>query len=229
MSLPLTPLSRWDSGTNQNSIPANDNSLRVEIFNTDGIADNVATQPASPDDGDWYIIPSGAAGAQWSGFAEDSVAIFYGGTWYEFTPGDGNIVSVAGTPLIFDSGSWAPYIAPSAATWGFVGGDVFDQVDVQRYDIVTEGSASTATVGKNDGLLRYNRCDGDVTFDSGEPYAAGMVFNIRATSGIELVQSGVTLTPPAGGTRSLNTGMSVQVIMTGAAAGDIVGQTVAAP
>lgn len=116
MSLPLTPFERWLSGTNQNSVPANNNSLRAEIFNTDGIADDVTVQPGSPSDGDWYIIPSGATGAQWSAFAEDSVAIFYGGTWYEFVPAQGNVVTVAGDFYIYDeSNGWEVVSIPTVA------------------------------------------------------------------------------------------------------------------
>lgn len=116
MSLPLTPYERWLSGTNQNSIPANNNSLRAEIFNTDGIADDVTAQPGSPTDGDWYIIPSGATGTQWATFAEDSVAIFYGGTWYEFVPANGNVVTVAGDFYVYDgSNGWEVVAIPSVA------------------------------------------------------------------------------------------------------------------
>lgn len=229
MSLPLTPYERWVSGTNQNSIPANNNALRTEIFNTDGIADDVTTQPGSPNDGDWYIIPNGASGDQWSGFAEDSVAIFYGGTWYEFVPQHGNKVTVDGTLVIYDeSDGWQPMTIPASATWGVISGDVFDQTDVQRYDIVTEGSAFTATPGDHDGLLRLVLAGGDVTFSDSETYTSGMTFNIRATAAISLVEDDVTLTPPAGGTLDLDAGMAVQVVMTGAATGIVIGQTVAA-
>lgn len=100
---------------------------------------------------------------------------------------------------------------------------------VQSYTIVTEGSAFTADPGTHDGLTRYNRCAGDVTFDSAEPYTAGMVFNFRATAAIELIEDGVTLTVPAGGTLELDAGMSVQVVMTSTTTGDVIGQTVAAP
>lgn len=105
MSLPLTPFERWLPGTNQNSIPANNNSLRSEIFNTDGISDAVTAQPGSPADGDWYILASTHTGSQWAGFNADSIAIFYGGTWYEFVPAEGNIVTVAGTEVMFDGSS----------------------------------------------------------------------------------------------------------------------------
>lgn len=213
MSLPLTPFERWLSGTNQNSIPANNNSLRSEIFGTDGIADDVTTQPGSPDDGDWYIIPNSATGAQWGGFAEHSVAIYYGGTWYEFVPVSGNKISVAGVLQIFNGSAWVPMTVPAS-----VGG----------YTIVTEASAFTADPGTHDGLTRYIRAGGDVTFDDAEPYTAGMVFNIRATSAIELLEDGVTLTPTYGGTLDLGSGMGVQVVFTSSMTADVNGLTVPA-
>lgn len=105
MSLPLTPFERWLPGTNQNSIPANNNSLRSEIFNTDGISDAVTAEPGSPTDGDWYILAATHTGTQWATFDMDSIAIFYGGTWYDFVPVEGNIVTVAGTEVMFDGSS----------------------------------------------------------------------------------------------------------------------------
>lgn len=247
MSKPLTPYDRWLSGTNQNSIPANDNSLRDEIFNTNGIADDVTAQPGSPADGDWYIIPPGATGTQWAMFAEDSVAIFYGGTWYEFVPAEGNIVTVDGDFYIYESGAWAAVTIPASAAAedvsydntasGMAATDVQAAIDElaagsgsapTAYTIVTEASAFTADPGTHDGLFRYIRAGGDVTFDNAEPYTAGMVFNIRATGSVELVEDGVTLTEPSGGTLELTAGMAVQVVMTSATAGDVIGQTVIA-
>lgn len=248
MSKPLTPYDRWLSGTNQNSIPANDNSLRDEIFNTDGVADDVSAQPGSPSDGDWYIVPDGATGAQWSEFDADSVAIFYGGTWYEFVPADGNIVTVSGDFLIYDAATgWEAVTIPASAaaedvaydnaTSGLSADNVQDAIDElaagsgsapTAYTIITEASAFTATPGTHDGLFRYIRAGGNVTFNSSQAYTAGMVFNIRATGAVTLVGAGVTLTPPAGGTLGMTAGMSVQVVMTSSTAGDVIGQTVAA-
>ena len=173
MSLPLTPLSRWLPGTNQNSVPANDNSLRVEIALTDGIADDVTAQPGSPSDGDWYIIPSGATGAQWGAFAEDSIAIFYGGTWNEFVPAQGNKVSVDGVLSIFTgSGGWEPMTVPAAATWGAIVGTLSDQTDLQaalnakaaNRDAVSALTTS-GSVAVNAGLGDYFtlELDGDVS------------------------------------------------------------------
>lgn len=154
MSLPLTPYERWESGTNQNSVPANNNSLRDEIFNTDGIADDVTAQPGSPSDGDWYIIPAAATGAQWATFTIDSVAIFYGGTWYEFTPAEGSKLLIAGVLSIYSgSGGWEPITLPAAATWGAITGTLTDQTDLaaalalkQNRSPSIQSVASSATV-----------------------------------------------------------------------------------
>lgn len=234
MSLPLTPFERWMSGTNQNSVPANNNSLRSEIFGTDGIADDVTAQPGSPSDGDWYIIPNGATGTQWGTFAEDSVAIFYGGLWYEFVPAEGNKVSVAGVLMIFTgSGGWDPMTIPAAATWGVITGTLDDQTDLVEalddVDIVTESVAFDIVPATHAGRRKWILAGADATFDSVEAFAAGQVYAITATAAIELIEAGVTLTPPAGGTLELDANMSVEVRMTSGTAGRVIGQTVAAP
>lgn len=135
MSLPLTTPDWWESGTNQNSVPANNNALRFMVATRDGAADDVTAQPAftSPaDDGKWYIIPAAATGTQWATFAEDSAAIFFGGAWYEFTPVEGDKVSVDGTLLIYSgSGGWEPITLPAAAEWGLITGTLSAQTDLQ--------------------------------------------------------------------------------------------------
>src|SRR5690606_23505485 len=150
---------------------ANDNSLRDEIFNTDGIADDVTAQPGSPADGDWYIMPPGATGMQWGTFAEDSVAIFYGGTWYEFVPAEGNIVTVGGDFYIYSGSSgWQIVTIPTSSpadegsydntTSGLTATDVQAAIDElaagsgaapTAYTVITEASAFTADPGTHDG------------------------------------------------------------------------------
>lgn len=94
--------------------------------------------------------------------------------------------------------------------------------------IVTEASTSTMDPATHAGRSRYLRCAGDVTFDNAEGYSAGEVYNIRATAAIDLIETGVTLTPPNGGTLALDADMAVTVIMTSSSAGDVIGQTVPA-
>ena len=94
--------------------------------------------------------------------------------------------------------------------------------------IITEASTSTMDPATHAGLNRYIRAADDVTFNTSESYTAGEVYNIRATAALTLVGTGVTLTPPAGGTLDLDSAMSVMVVMTSSSAGDVIGQTVAA-
>jgi hypothetical protein len=108
MSEPLFPLAVWQSGTNENSLPANDNALRVEAFNRNVISRAVTAQPASPADGDVYILATTHTGAQWAEFSPDDLVIYRDGTWYAFTPVEGVVVNNNGTLYEFaGSAGWA--------------------------------------------------------------------------------------------------------------------------
>ncbi|WP_369913863.1 DUF2793 domain-containing protein [Xanthomonas sp. NCPPB 3005] len=102
MSTPILPFEVWESGTNQNSIPANDNALRSEILNGLVISASTTAQPASPANGDIYIIPASATGAQWATFTALDLAIYRSGTWYAYAPVTGIVVNLAGTPNAFN-------------------------------------------------------------------------------------------------------------------------------
>lgn len=231
MSTPILPFAVWEEGTNQNSIPANDNSLRQQILNGEIVADDVTAQPVSPSDGDAYIIPAGATGSQWSLFDENDLTIYMGGTWYAYAPVEGIRVTLAGSLVQWDGSAYTVLgglsDAPSDGTiYGRQDGDWVAAGGSTTVSIVTEAGASTMDPATHAGVSRYIRCSGNVTFNSAEAYAAGEVYNIRAVTGLELIETGVTLTPPAGGTLDLEADMSVSVIMTSSTAGDVIGQTV---
>lgn len=95
-------------------------------------------------------------------------------------------------------------------------------------EVISAPGAITADPGSHAGLRRYIRAGGNVTFDSAKGYAAGQVFNIRATAALDLVGTGVTLDPTAGGTLDLDAGMAVTVVMTSPTTADVIGLTVAA-
>jgi hypothetical protein len=109
MSTAFLPPAQWASGTNQNSIPANDNALRFQISQSN-VNNATTAQPAltSPaDDGKCYIIQSTHTGAQWAGFTPKDVAVFYGGTWYAYAPVEGLKVSVGSAIYMYTGGAWA--------------------------------------------------------------------------------------------------------------------------
>jgi len=108
MSTPILPFAVWASGSNQASIPSNDNSLRNQILNGLVIDDATTAQPGSPSDGDIYILAATHTGAQWASFDEDDLVIFSDGTWYAFAPVDGVVVNFDDEQKQFTTGGgWA--------------------------------------------------------------------------------------------------------------------------
>jgi hypothetical protein len=114
MSTDILPFAVWQSGTNENSIPANDNALRSEILNGLIISDSTTAQPGSPADGDIYIIPAGATGSQWATFDENDLSIYHGGTWYAYAPVEGIVVNLAGVLTRWNGSSYVDASGGSA-------------------------------------------------------------------------------------------------------------------
>ena len=208
MSQQILPLAVWQSGTNENSIPANDNALRVEVALKEAIS-IADSEPADPEERDLHIV-----GTTWGGFTTNNAVIYLGGTWYEFQAFKGWFKSIAGDLYNFDGTSWNLVAGGGGGT--------------ETLSIITEASAFTATPTTHAGKSRYIRAGGDVTLDDGEGYTAGQVFNIRATATLTLVGDGVTLSPTHGGTLAMSSGMAVTVVMTSPTAADVIGLTVAA-
>lgn len=170
--------------------------------------------PATPANGDCYIVGTSATGA-WAGHDKE-LAVYRGG-WQFYAPKEGVAAKdlATGDDYEYVSGAWTV----KSGGGGSGGG---------KLTIVTEAAAFTADPATHAGVDVLVLAGGDITFDNAEPYEAGHAFNICATAGIELVEDGVTLTPPAGGTLELDADMSVTVVMTGATAGRVIGQTVPA-
>lgn len=95
----------WSSGLTQPSIPFNDNFLRFHISQTD-VDNSTTAEPGSPSNGDTYIMQSTHTGTSWATFAEDDLAIFWDGTWYNYTPTEGNRVSIGTSSYIYSGGAW---------------------------------------------------------------------------------------------------------------------------
>lgn len=100
MSQQILPLAVWQSGTNENSIPANDNALRVEVALKEAlsIADS---EPSGPEERDLHIV-----GTTWGGFTTNNAVIYLGGTWYEFEAFVGWVKSIDGTLSYFNGEDW---------------------------------------------------------------------------------------------------------------------------
>lgn len=97
------------SGQAQKHVTANESLLRLDaLVQLAARSATIAAQPASPSDGDIYILPSGKSGADWGAMAVGALAYYRDGAWEELTPREGWIAFVA------DSDEIATY---SGAAW----------------------------------------------------------------------------------------------------------------
>lgn len=100
-------LEYWPEGIAAARIPANNNvRLLQALLLNPAISATTAAQPGSPAELDTYILPASPAGAQWSGFNEDDVVIFYNDTWTAYAPPEGLL----------------KYVEDEGEEWQFVGG-----------------------------------------------------------------------------------------------------------
>lgn len=132
MSTPIFPFAVWEPGTNQNSIPANDNALRAEILGGNVLSFAVTAQPATPDDGDIYVLPATHTGAQWSTFSQNDMVIYREG-WYAFEPVEGVVIHSEGSLYTFSGSSgWVLVSGGGGGTaWGTITGTLASQTDLQ--------------------------------------------------------------------------------------------------
>lgn len=105
MSDPILPFDVWPSQITQASIPANRNALRNEILIAEVISNTVSAQPASPVNGDLYILPNSPTGSQWSTFNLNDLVIYRDG-WYAFAPTQGIIKKIDNDLWQYDAGAW---------------------------------------------------------------------------------------------------------------------------
>lgn len=219
MSTPILPLAVWASGTNQNSIPANDNALRLEALSRRVISMSTAAQPGSPADGDVYIIPAAATGAMWSTFSAGDLTIYRAGTWYAWAPVPGVVVNVAGTLTQWSGSAWVA----AGAGGGGSGATVVPVAGASRAITPADAGTYLRFTGAGAKTASFDSAAG---FSSGEEYH---VANRSAAGALTLVAAGsMMLRAPRGGTLVLLPGDTVTVKLVAAADADVIGSTEAA-
>lgn len=215
MSDPILPFAVWAAGTNQASIPANDNSLRSEILAGRVISKTTTAQPASPADGAIYIIPSGATGVQWATFTAGDLAIFRAGTWSAWAPVSGLVVNMLGGLQQWDGSAWDDL-------GGSSGGAPVSTVSGTSHDITAAEAGGylrfTATTAKT---CTFRPESAEALPDGGEWHIRNVgAGNITLTPG-----SGVTLNAPYSGTLVVPPAGTVTVKRAAADLFDVMGVT----
>lgn len=104
MSTEILQLRVWLENTMQNSIPANDNSLRLEALLRPclGVAND---ETGTDEQGDVWIVGDIPAGA-FASFSENDIAIRKMDTWYAWAPVEGLRLVVNDVRKVFSSGGW---------------------------------------------------------------------------------------------------------------------------
>lgn len=140
------PLQVWRSGTNENSLPANDNSLAVQVV-ADSAIDFADSEPVTPSEDDQYVI-----GTEWGGFTENNVVIYKSGTWIEFEAFEGWVKSIDGVLSSYDGVNWVsggggggiPDAPSDGTTYGRKDGD-WEPVASNAPNVQSVTSSSTVT------------------------------------------------------------------------------------
>ena len=101
----IFPLDPWEQGMEQPRVVVNAAFLRIEALSV-GAIDIESTQPASPDEGDCYILGPAPTGAIWGDYAEHDIALFRGDAWRIFTPTFGLLKWVDAALMVFDGANW---------------------------------------------------------------------------------------------------------------------------
>jgi len=74
----------------QKHVTVNESLLRLDaLTQLSALSATLAAQPASPADGDIYILPTGKTGADWAAMADGALAYYRDGVWEELSPRPG--------------------------------------------------------------------------------------------------------------------------------------------
>jgi hypothetical protein len=106
-------------GQAQKHVTVNESLLRLDALVQLAVVSATTTaQPASPSDGELYIMPSGKTGAAWGAMANEALAYYVDGAWQEIAPREGWLAFVRDTNQFrnYDGAAWAAaYVAMGAA------------------------------------------------------------------------------------------------------------------
>jgi len=96
-------------GQAQKHVTVNESLRRLDaLVQLSVVSATTAAQPASPADGAVYIVPAGKSGADWSAYANGSLAYYRDGAWEQISPREGWIAYVkdADQVLCWDGAAW---------------------------------------------------------------------------------------------------------------------------
>lgn len=132
----------------QKHITVNESLLRLDaLVQLSARSATTSAQPASPSDGDIYILPAGKTGAAWSAMANGALAYYRDGVWEALTPQAGWRCYVADEAALYarNASAWQRIAAEQERRLIFTpGGD--GVVSIYRIDTARVQNPRTATI-----------------------------------------------------------------------------------
>jgi hypothetical protein len=136
------------AGQAQKHVTVNETLLRLDaLVQLSALSESLAAQPASPSDGDIYILPAGKSGDAWDAMAEGALAYYRDGAWEELTPRRGwrCFVEDAEALLAFTADGWSRLAANDERRLLFTPGGE-GVVSIYRIDTARVQNPRTAAI-----------------------------------------------------------------------------------
>ena len=157
------------SGQAQKHVTVNESLLRLDaLVQLSARSATTSAQPASPTDGDIYLLPDGKTGAAWDDFADGALAYWRDGIWEELTPQPGwrCLVEDEGALYAHHGGAWIRLAADGERRLLFTpGGD--GVVSIYRIDSARVQNPRTATLSAVSGdTLTLTTIDAGLMFNN---------------------------------------------------------------
>lgn len=90
MSTTRLILTELSAGQAQKHVSVNETFAKLDFFAQSYVMSNsVTAQPASPADGDAYILAATHTGTAWAAMSANDIAHYHGGAWYRYPPKTG--------------------------------------------------------------------------------------------------------------------------------------------
>ena len=150
------------------------------------ISATTAAEPASPGDGDVYILPAGKTGATWGAMTDLALAHYLDGAWAQITPREGWRAWVKDTNTLVrrTASGWSALASPLSAAIADVGANGF----IARTG-ASAASARTLTAGIG---VTISQGDGAM----GDPSIALNLSDALTWTGAQALNGGLTLGGP---------------------------------
>lgn len=102
----------------QKEVTHNEGLRQIEGKIVRALSKTTTAEPASPANGDVYIVPAGATGTNWTG-QDGNIAHFYGGGWKFYPPKEGYRLWINDEDVIavYDGAAWITFSFDNLGNW----------------------------------------------------------------------------------------------------------------